>query len=389
MDDKYKRNVQFDAKLTAKNSSVDFKEAPLPEALQQRVEEMDRKKEYDVIVRKLEMKFDKQHQIDRAHRRLKRVIKKYQRIKNVSPLQEELERVEENLRSTEDVFRAIQRKNRYEVTKRAYEEYRDSGKLEKQVRAENNVDDAMEFTQNWGKTWCLCATDDTQLAQVVIGDRQHSIGAAVGEVAAALTGEAVVRLFLDTVFESSSFLNAAPVAAACSGLQYDSTHSLSVSVALDQPRDSPPGCGSYLFPGSHHTILNYTKEGKELDRLQVDSVFDIGRAVRGLPLPHGGPVLVPPLPPGAALITHHYLLVGGPPQLRGSAHHYLPPVSLPGPRRPSLYTLTLVPDRSAYDGRAGSWLVEDTHGPLHGMKKGELLVEERKFPVLYRALDIE
>ncbi|CCW61915.1 unnamed protein product [Phytomonas sp. EM1] len=86
---------------------------------------------------------------------------------------------------------------------------------------------------------------------------------------------------------------------------------------------------------------------------------------------------------------HHFTLHAMLPAMAGRVEvPYAPPAARP-PRWPSLYSLELMPDRCAFDGERGSWASRDSHGPLHAYEKGQLLTDAARFPILYRALDIE
>lgn len=258
------------------------------------------------------------------------------------------------------------------------------------LRRESRIDSTFAFIGAWCKCWAYLLLSDAALREVVVGE--GGLGRHIGEAAAALSGEVVVRVLSDTTYESYPFMNATPVFFAGAGGDVVCPTALGVMVGLSDctGRGHVEAQRLVVLPGSHNIILALTNNGADAVRFQMPSVFDFGVMVRRTPELRGlEPLLLPPLAPGSALFLSHFTLTGTMPTLAGSALSPFQPPPVREVSNPYQFSLTLMADRCAFSGERNSWASRDSHGPLRNYEKGQLLVDDALFPVLHRALDIE
>lgn len=333
------------------------------------------------------MTLKNQRQVDRAFRRLTRLRDRYNRFKQLPSMTTP----EEEASGTVPPNRIQQLKETCsdEELKRSFEAYRDSGNLEKEVRQEKHIDDAMAIMLNWTKGWSFLWKEDPAIREQVLG----SVGHQVAEAAAALSGEVVIRLYGDSAHESAPFLNATPFAFSASSMHFRSTTALAALIGLNDlhGRDHANAPRLVVLPGSHTILQAITGGGTDVSRFMLSHIFDIGKSLRMTPELHHLPAVeLTPLAPGSVLFMNNFLMASSGPimEVVSAASPYVPPSTRPS-SNPYQYSMSLFPDRCVYDGQKGSWATADSHGPLYGYTKGQPLTDDSVFPVLHRALDIE
>lgn len=337
--------------------------------------------------RNIHLKYKGQRGVDRAYRKLARHRARYGEYKVAPRLLSE----EDEMAGRVDPVKmaAAQRAYTEGQLQKDLEAYQRSGRLEREIRRENHIDDCFAFIGAWARCWAGLTATDEALRRVVLGP---TVGQRIGEAAAALSGEVVLRMFADSAYESYPFMNATPMGFAAAGSNYASPTTLAAVVGLADGTGAGHATAQrfVVMPGSQGVTLGLTAQGADTTRFQLSSVFDFGRVLRLTPELRGlEAVELPPLAPGSVLFLSNFTVAGTAPTLSGSA---LSPHRPPASRtvsNPYQLTLQLMPDRCAFDGERNSWASRDSHGPLFKYSKGQLLTDDAAFPVLHRSLDIE
>lgn len=277
------------------------------------------------------------------------------------------------------------------------------GTMEPESRRDSHVNEALEYLQNWPKSWFVLWSESEALRRLLFDPRRGLIGKRAGEAASTLSGEIVTRLFADHISEPLPFTNATPFFFGGLTANYHHENALSVCIGLSDTGDggtaaavdceeSPclRGFSRAVVPGSHRVVWQLSDHGRDLERFAASGVFDMGNSIRSIPALRELPIVhIPPLDPGTALFLNQYVFVAGLPGMEGGhPTPYTSPFHRP-PRVPREYALSLLPDRCAFDGRRNSWSSGDSHGQLYKYERGQLLTDDNAFPVLWRALDVE
>lgn len=374
----------------ASSASLGFGDVPLPPEMEREVAAVERERRLDTQVCKVHLTLKNQRAVDRVYKQLSRARTRYNRLKRVRQYVTAEEEASGDM--SDERIREVQGRYTFEDFQQSFQHYRDSGLLERELRHDHHINDAMAFMQDWPRMWCHVwptAPDLQALAASVAG----AVGRRVGEAAGHLAGEVVVRLYTDNITQATPLSNASPLTFTGAGVNFVHPHALSAQLGLA----GPPREGlatTVVLPGSHHVVRRISLDGKELDRFQVDGVFDVGSMVRGVPeVSHLAAVELPPLAPGAALFLNNFVISGTLANLLGTGRDAAGSVASTPPTSPSsaaaCYGMSLLPDRCVFDGRRNSWASRDSHGPLHAYERGQLLTDDAVFPVLHRALDIE
>ncbi|KAG5509501.1 hypothetical protein JKF63_06206 [Porcisia hertigi] len=371
----------------ASSTSLGFGNAPLPPDLQKELETAERDRHVEARVKKMHITLKDQRAVDRAYRRLARARARYNSYRRVREYVTPEEEMAGDM--TEERIQELQSKYTYEDFQRSFQHYRDSGLLEKEIRRDNHINDAMAFMQGWPRTWCWLWHTSPELKALAV-TAAGAVGQRVGEAAGYLAGEVVLRVYSDNATEATTLSNATPLGFSGAATNFAHPQALCAQLGLEQTDSTESGAAIVLVPGSHHVVRRISLDGRELDRFQSGGIFDAGAMVRGLPEVNHLPVVeLPPLPPGAALFLNNYLLMGTQANLLGAAQKSTGTVAT-GPFAYAVnYALSLIPDRCAFDGERNSWASRDSHGPLFSYKRGQLLTDDATFPVIHRALDIE
>ncbi|KAG5483414.1 hypothetical protein CUR178_07735 [Leishmania enriettii] len=373
--------------LPASSTSLEFDNAPLPPDPQKELETSERDRHVATRAKKLRVTLKNQRAVERAYRRLTKARKRYSACRRLP----EYVNPEEGMTGgiTGDCSRELPPSNTYEDFQPSIQHYGDSGFMEKAVRGDHHIDDAMTFMQGWPRTWCWLWYTSPELKALAVS-ATGAVGQLVGEAAGYLAGEVVLRVYSDSATEATPLSNATPLGFTGCATNFAHPHALSAQLGLEQPNSIHSGAATVILPGSHHVVRSLSLDGTELDRFHHDSVFDTGSMVRGLPEVSHLPVIgLPPLAPGAALFFNNYLIMGTQANLFGAAQTAVGPVATGPVAHAMNYALSLIPDRCVFDGRLNSWASRDSHGPLYSYKRGQLLTDDAVFPVIHRALDIE
>ncbi|RNF16505.1 putative 40S ribosomal protein S8 [Trypanosoma conorhini] len=381
VDEEHNGRIDFDARMEPKPTANLGAQAPPPE-IQAQLRRQDEARALERRYRKVLLKCRNTREVDRVYARLAAVRAKYMRFKYVKNcVGEEEERAG---RMSDARMRELGGEHTYEDVRASFERYRGSGKMEMEVRREYHLDRALEHLQNWSKCWCRVWPDSPALQRLLLPGADGALGTAVGEAAAALAGDVVVRLFDDAVHDYHPFLNSTPFHFVGSATNFRSRSGMTVSVGLAAGQ-----APALVIPGSHHVMREFTDDGRDFSRYRAGGVFDMGRAIRNIaPLRELPVVQLEPLEPGSVVFTNHYTLSAVQPTMCGGAANYTPP-SARTVNCPYQYSMTLMPDRCVFDGLRNSWASRDSHGPLHSYKPGQPLVDDAVFPVIHRALDVE
>nr|CCC95065.1 unnamed protein product [Trypanosoma congolense IL3000] len=379
IDEAHSGRIHFEARETPRpTANLGAQEAP-PE-IQRRLRQQDESQKIERRYERVMLKCRNQRQVDRVYARLVAQRERYMKfkdVKNFATPEEELSGDASYRR-----MREIGNSYTYEDLKSSFEKYRDSGKMEMEIRRDYHIDRALEHIQNWSKCWCRVWPESETLQKLLFhGD----LGAVIGQAAAALSGEIVVRLYDDTVHDYQRFLNSTPFHFLGSSVNFRSLSSMTVSVGLSLHDDMR----NVVIPGSHHVVREFTDDGRDFSQFHSAGVFDVGRAIRDIEPLNELPVFqLLPLEPGSVLFLNHYTLSAVQPTMCGPAAHYTPPTSSPV-NSVYQYSMVLMPGRCLFDGLRNSWTSRDTHGPLHGYEAGQPLTDDSLFPVLHKVLDVE
>eukprot|EP00796_Vickermania_ingenoplastis_P004329 gene4329-3143_t len=371
--------LQFDMQVKPK-AAAKLSELPPPEDLKKVLTNNDAKEALEYHVRRVELKCKTQRRVDRLYRQLVRRRNKFHQAKQIPTVltaQEEWsgEVSPERMREVEEQFT-------YQQVKSSFEKYRDDGKMELEIRRENHIDDALQFLENWGRYWI-------GFWQQLPSDVREALGSTVGSAAAMLSGEVGVRLYSDTLQAFVPFTNGVPFHCAAAGVNFRHPGAIQVFLRLDDTKSSSTG-RHVVVPGSHQVVLDLTNDGKDFSRLPMQQVLDAGYLMRHTPDLSALPVTeLPAMSPGSAVIMSAYLIHSMLPSFVGSTTCPFVFPTQQVPDSPDVYQLLLMPDRCAFDGQRNSWFSKDSHGPLYHAKKGDLLVDDVAFPLLYKALDVE
>ncbi|CCW66858.1 unnamed protein product [Phytomonas sp. Hart1] len=261
-------------------------------------------------------------------------------------------------------------------------------------RAVKPIDEALDTVFNTSKYWCFLWEGSPALRGLLEpNEGEKRAGDLLGEAAAALSGEVVIRLYSDGVYEAQPFINPTPFTFAGLNSPFQNPYALSAMIGLEDLDGATHAEAPRMavMPGSHRVLLSSSAGGVDLEHFRVFSkIFDMGFLPRQTPELQGLPVIqLPALRPGGVLFLHNFTLHAMLPVMEGKATFpYIPPAAR-GPRNPFLYNLLLMPDRCKFDGERNSWASRDSHGPLYTYQKGQPLTDDRQFPILHRALDIE
>lgn len=405
VDPEHSGALQFDMQVKPK-ATAKLGELPPPEDLKKVIEDNDAKKALDRHVRKVELKCKTQRKVDRLYRQLSKQRNRWHKLKQIPTVLTEKEELSGDI--TDERIEEVKKQFTYEQVKSSFEKYRDDGKMELEIRRDNHIDETLQYLENWGRFWIGFWSQLPLSVREVVGEE-------VGKAAAFLCGEVAIRLYVDTLQEFIPLTNGVPFHCSASGLNFrhpstvnfflqlqhssedsncSNTKGLSPEVGTDSAITSSSEdvwTRMIVVPGSHQAIYDITNKGEDFTSLQHQHVLDSGYLMRNTPELQQLPIVeVPRLSPGSALIMSAYLVNSSLPTLQGSLP--LTPFCFPTQhtsRHPDLYQLTLMPDHCRFDGLRNSWFSKDTHGPLYHYKEGQLLTDESKFPLLYRALDIE
>lgn len=374
-------------------TELGFGSGPLPADVVQRAEEADRQRSFESRTLKVNLKLKNQRAVDRAFNRLTKMRNRYNAYKGLRQYVDREEELSGEL--SEDRVKQIREKITYDDLKRGFQTYRDSGRLEQEIRRDHHINDVLRFMQNWPRTWCWLWQSSPELQALAVS-ADGAVGRRVGEAAGQLSGEVLLRVYCDSAVQDSPLMNAVPLGFSGLGANFAHPQALCVQLGLSDTgsssnKNAPASLATQVvMPGSHHVIRQISQDGKEMDRFISGGVFDFGAVVRRLPeAAHLPLVEVPPLPAGSALFLNNYLVMGVLPTLGGSAQQAASSVAMTPFYQVSNYALSLIPDRCVFDGQRNSWASRDTHGPLYGCKAGDLMTDNSKFPVIHRALDIE
>ncbi|CAM45577.1 conserved hypothetical protein [Leishmania braziliensis MHOM/BR/75/M2904] len=373
--------------LLASSTSLGFGNAPLPPDLQKELETAERDRHVETRLKKVRITLKGQRAVDRAYRRLTKARARYNAYRRIREYVTPEEEMAGDM--SEERIQELQSKYTYEDFQRSFQHYRDSGLMEKEIRRDNHINDAMTFMQDWPRTWCWLWHTSPKLKALAVS-AEGAVAQLVGEAAGCLAGEVVLRVYSDNATEATSLSNAAPLGFAGAATNFAHPHALCAQLGLEQPNSTHSGATTVVVPGSHHVVRRISLDGRELDRFQSSGIFDVGSMVRGLPeVSHLPVIALPPLSPGAALFFNNYLLMGTQENLFGAAQNVTGTVGTGPVAHVINYALSLIPDRCVFDGKANSWASRDSHGPLYSYKRGQLLTDDAVFPVIHRALDIE
>ncbi|KAG8346611.1 hypothetical protein ERJ75_001003100 [Trypanosoma vivax] len=379
IDDAHSGRIEFDARMTPK-PTADLQSQPLPQELQQRLKQQDEARALERRYQKILLKCRNEKQVERVYARLLAQRERYMKFKKVKSFNE-LEEESAGLASDRRM-REIGQSYEYDDVKRSFEAYRSSGKMEMEVRRDHHIDRALEHLQNWSKCWCRVWPDSPELQELVL---RGEVGSVIGEAAAALAGEIVIRLFDDAVHDYHNFLNSTPFHFVGNSTNFRNVNGMTVSVGMASHDD----VRMFVIPGSHHVMRQFTSDGRDFSSFRVSGVFDTGGAIRSIkPLRQLPVIQLLPLEAGSVLFLNHYTLAAAQPTMCGAAANYLPPTGTPI-KSIYQYSMTLMPDRCVFDGLRNSWASRDSHGPLYTYKPGQLLNDDALFPVLHRALDVQ
>ncbi|KAH9600183.1 hypothetical protein LSM04_006404 [Trypanosoma melophagium] len=393
IDDEHDGRVEFNAHMAARPTANLAAQTPPPE-VQERLRRQDEAQALERHYRKVMLKCKNMREVDRVYAKLAAQREQYMKFKDVKNFATEEE--ERTGRISDRRIREIGDKYKYDDVKKSFEAYRDSGKMELEVRRDYHLDRALEHLQNWSKCWCRVWPESTPLQQLLLQPQQEQetecgeLGRVIGEAAAALSGGIVIRLFDDAIHDAHNFLNCTPFHFVGNSTNFRSLTSLTVLIGLECEKTTGAAVPQTLvIPGSHHAMREFTQDGKDFSRFRAGGVFDMGRAIRQIEGLRELPVVqLEPLEPGSVLFINHYTLNALQPTMCGSAAPYVPP-SVRAVNGPYQYAMTLMPHRCVFDGVRNSWASRDTHGPLHSCKAGDPLTNDTLFPVLHRALDVE
>ncbi|EAN95607.1 hypothetical protein, conserved [Trypanosoma cruzi] len=380
IDDEHNGRIEFDARMKPKPTANLGAQTPPPE-IQEQLRRQDEAQALERRYRKVLLKCRNTREVDRVYAKLAAVRERYMKFKYVKNCVADEE--ERSGRMSDERIQELGSKHTYEDVKKSFERYRDSGKMEMEVRHEYHLDRALEHLQNWSKCWCRVWPDSLELRRLLLPGG-GALGAVVGEAAAALTGEIVIRLFDDAVHDYHPFLNSTPFHFVGNSTNFRSLSSMTVSVGL-APRATP----MLVIPGSHHVMREFTHDGSDFSHYHAGGVFDMGRAIRKIePLRTLPVVQLEPLEPGSVMFMNHYTISAVQATMCGVAADYIPP-SARTVNCPYQYSMNLMPDHCVFDGLRNSWASRDSHGPLHGYEPGQPLDDDAVFPVIHRALDVE
>lgn len=375
--------LQFDMKVRPQ-AAARLADLPPPDELKRVVDNNDARQELDRHVQKVKIKCKNQKRVDRLFRKLTKRRNQMQRVKNIPSFITTEEEVSGSDVS-EERLKEISEQYKYDDVKGSFEEYRDNGRMEGEIRRSNHIDDTLQYLENWGRYW-------VNFWQRLPKELRESLGSCAGAAVSHLTGEVAVRLYSDTTQEFVPFTNGVPFHCVASGLNFAHLNSVSAFVFLapGAERQQKPRCRHVVVPGSHHVIASLSDEGKDFSLLPMHHVLDAGYLMRHTPELRMLPIVeLPPLSPGTAVFMSTFLVNAFLPMLEG-------PLSVPfcfpshqPSIQPDVFNMTIMPDRCVFDGERNSWFSKDSHGPLSRYKKGDYLSDDKHFPLLHRALDIE
>lgn len=379
--------LQFDMKVKPR-ATAKLSDLPPPEDMKKVMRDNDAKRALDRHVRRIDLKCKNQRKVDRLYRQLTKRRNRFHQHKQIPTVITEEEELSGEI--SEDRMKEIERQFSYEQVKRSFEQYRDDGKMELEIRRENHIDDTLQFLENWGRYWIGFWGG---LPSAV----RDAVGSTVGRAVTSLSGQVVVRLYSDTLQEFFPFTNGMPFHCVAPGLNFCHPSAMNACLRLAPPprssemeEEEEVWTRHVVVPGSHRAVLDLTQNGQDFTGLPNHQVLDAGYLMRHTPVLKGLPVVeLPRIPPGSAVFLSAYLVQAFLPTLVGrTTVPYQFPTRRPS-RSPHFYQLAIMPDRCTFDGQRNSWFSKDTHGPLFSYQKGDPLVDDSVFPVLHRALDIE
>lgn len=301
---------------------------------------------------------------------------------------------------------------------RSFDEYKASGKMERDVRSGSHLNDALMHIYNGPRTWSFVAASDPNFRLAVLGSR---IGSDLGSVGAQLSGSMTTRLYNDTIVLRPPFCNPAPYHHDACSLNYRDPRGLHATIVLPgsaQPLDDYHG-GYVVLPGSHRCVENITNNCRDMTAFVRPSAWDLGECIRPFPeLMALTPVSLGRLHPGTVvlfsnqlvytinsnfapdasptarthLLTCRHTSAADPAADAGAGNHSLfPPAattSLFLHEAPLTYSLSIMPDGVVFDGCRNSWMSRDSHGPLHALQAGAPLRDQQAFPVLFSEVEV-
>lgn len=392
LDPEHTNKLQFDTQMRPVATQT-FDERSLPAEMKRQAEKRDRDREIEVRVANTKLVVRNAKQTDILFRKLMRLRNRHLGMYNMRDIVSREVDIDKDV--TADKLKKIKSNISFEDGQRAYDMYRKSGNMELDIRRRIHYNEMMEFIHNMSKNWISLWPNCKSLKQQLLA--KSGVGERLGETAAALSGEVVVRLFSDSAQELLPLNNGTPFYVAATGTGFQHPSALTAIIGLPQDESAASTKYSHLpmerkivvLPGSHHVMQQLTKDGKNMDRLQTSSMFDVGGNMRVIPQLSHLPLVELTIEPSSVAFVNLFTFVAMPPTMTGPmSSPYVQPMSREM-NALSYYSLTLMPDRCVFDGRRESWFSCDSHGPLFGCKRGDQLTDNTNFPVLHRALDIE
>lgn len=345
---------------------------------------------------RMRMKLRNQSEVDKAYDRVTAVRRMAAQDGKISAATVKiLEDAEKKLERNETTEAEVMKSFSSSSATSDFEAYRASGKLDRDIRKQQHLDDVFRFAENTVQSWNRTWVDAEALRQLLVG----AVGAPLGELCGSLSGSVVMRLYDDSVLRLPLMSNCPPVHFHGAFTNFRDPRGLDVLVALPFQQTRHPPASVVVYPGSHHAIAQLTSEGSDVAAFQKTSLWDIGEAIRSFPalLQTAEPeVLV--LEPGSVLIANNLLLRSCLPTMEGlmGEHTSLAPRQLQEPEHsshiddcPLLYMVQLMPDGAVFDGSRLSWMSKDTHGPLHPYRKGDPIRNNVEFPIIHNDLGVE
>ena len=283
-----------------------------------------------------------------------------------------------------------------EQAQKAFDDYQQSGKLEKDIRKGSHLDDALAHVKNCAKSWSHVAATNKAVRDALFagGVGSLNIASILGDASAQLTSTMTVRLYTDVLVQRSPLCNGTPFHLDASGINYRDPRGMQATLCLPSKSSSTSifgtdgggdeDSGFVVLPGSHHVIDELTSGCRDLTSFVRPAAWDIGETIRPFPeLTAIQPRFIGALKPGSILFLNNMLVYAN------KASFALPNKTSSSSMDDGLltYSLSIMPDGVAFDGCRNTWMSKDSHGPLFKMEAGESLRDDTQFPVLYSELD--
>jgi hypothetical protein len=289
-----------------------------------------------------------------------------------------------------------------EQAQKAFDEYQQSGKLERDIRKGSHLDDALAHVKNCAKSWSHIAATNKAVRDALFrivgagtGGSSGCIATILGDASAQLTSTMTVRLYTDVLVQRAPLCNGTPFHLDASGINYRDARGMQATLRLpadgaaalfegDGAAGEEEDSGFVVLPGSHTIIDELTSSCRDLTSFVKPAAWDIGESIRPFPeLTAIQPRFIGPLKPGSILFLNNMLVYAN------KASFALPSNRSVGGIGDGMltYSLSIMPDGVAFDGCRNTWMSKDSHGPLFGMEAGQPLRDDAQFPVLYTELD--